>query len=217
MERFVKLTYIVIVVLFLLAMSIFGWYVMDIKKERDTEVAELRKQLEEVTLPKSDKEITTPDDVIIVKEYEYKTPTEVSMKIIAFDNDSNVVWTYKTDYSSMAEYSYDMLWPHYECVFSLEDSKLVILNTFTGDKRSEVQFEHGERIVAVGYYKGDLYALIETWNDEGTSMTHKILKIDNDGHIIATKQLPSQIYEGYDQTIEKVEISRIDETELRFL
>lgn len=214
MERFVKLTYIVIVILFLISMSVLGWYVMDTKKEKDIEVASIKKELEEVTLPKSDKEISTPDDVIIVKEYEYKTPTEASMKIIAFDSDSKVVWSYKTEATTMAEYSYDMVWPHYECVFSLENTKLVILNTFNGEKRAEVKFEEGESVVAAGYYKGDLYALTEVWSDGGTKMNHRISKIDNDGHILASKNLQSPVYEGMDQTVEKVEITRIDETEI---
>lgn len=214
MERFVKLTYIVIVTLFLISMSILGWYVMDTKKENDIEVENLKKQIEELTLPRSEKEINTPDDLRIIKQYEYKNPTEGSMKIIAFDEDSKVVWEYKTDAASMVEYSYDMSWPHYDCVFSLEDTKLVILNVFTGEKRAEVKFEQDEKIVAVGYYKGDLYALTEAWSDGGTKMTHKISKIDNDGHILASKNLESPIYDGFDQTVEKVEITRIDETEI---
>lgn len=214
MEKFVKLTYVVIVVLFLISMSVLGWYVMDTKKENDIEIANLKKKIEEITLPRSEKEINTPDDIRIIKEYEYRAPTEGSMKIIAFDEDSKVVWEYKTGTDSMVEYSYDMLWPHYDCVFSLENTKLVILNTFTGEKRAEVKFGQDERIVAAGYYKGDLYTLTEVWFEGGTMMTHKISKIDNDGHILASKNLDSGIYDGFDQTVEKVEITRIDETEI---
>ena len=101
MERFVKLTYIVIVTLFLISMSILGWYVMDTKKENEIEVANLKKQIEELTLPKSEKKIDKPDDLRIIKEYEYRTPSEGIMKIIAFDEDSKVVWEYKTDSTSM--------------------------------------------------------------------------------------------------------------------
>lgn len=214
MQRFVKLTYIIIVVLFLVAMSILGWYVMDIKKDTDIEIETLRNQIEELTLPKSDKEITTPDDVIIVKEYEYKTPTKGLMKLVAFDMDSKVVWEYKTDAVDMVEYSYDYLWPHYECVFSLENSKLVILNVFTGEKRAEVKFEKNELILAAGYYKGDIYVLSEYLDEDDRSITHRISKIDNDGHILASKNLESPIYDSMDQTVEKVEITRIDESEI---
>ena len=214
MHRFVKLTYIIIVILFLLSMGILGWYVMDIKKETDTEIATLRNQIEELTLPKSGKEISTPDDVIIVREYEYKTPTKGLMKLIAFDSDSKVVWEYKTEATDMVEYSYDYIWPHYECVFSLENSKLVILNVFTGEKRAEVKFERNEIVAAAGYYKGDIYVLTECLNEDDRSITHKISKIDNDGHILASKNLESPIYDSMDQTIEKVEITRIDETEI---
>lgn len=214
MNRFVKLTYIVIVILFLIAMSILGWYVIDERKDADTEIAEIRKQLDEIVLPKSDKKIETPDELIIVKEYDYKTPTDVVMKIVAFDTDSKVVWEYKTASTSMAEYSFDMLWPHFENVYSLENNKIVILNTFTGEVRAEVKLPDGGNCMAAGYYKGDLYALVDIWSGEGQIFTQKVLKIDKDGHIISSKQLDSTIYDGFDQTVEKVEITRIDESEI---
>ncbi len=99
-------------------------------------------------------------------------------------------------------------------MFSLENSKLVILSVFTGEKRAEVEFERNEIVVAAGYYKGDIYVLTEYLNEDDRSITHKISKIDNDGHILASKNLESPIYDSMDQTIEKVEITRIDETEI---
>lgn len=212
MSRFVKITYIVIVVLFIMALGILGWYVMDERKEFELELNALRKIVAETTLPRSEKEIKMPDDVIIVKEFEHKTPTEVSMNIIAFDSDSKVVWSYKTEPSPMAELSYDMIWPHYDNVYSLEDNKLVILNTFTGEVKEEVKFCDKDRFVTAGYYKDDIYALVDNWDD--AKLTQTIYRIDKDGHIVSKKQLPSPLYEGFDQTIEKIEMTRIDENEI---
>jgi len=214
MERFLKLVYIVIVALFIITMSFLGWFVMDEKKTSEMKIAELSKKIEEITLPKSDKEISTPDDVIVMREYNYTTPTDGAMKIIAFDNESKVVWTYVTDKTTLPEYTFDMLWPHYECVYSMEGNKLVIINIFNGEKRAQVEFGESERVVAAGYYKGDVYVLTEVWSEGGTKMIHTIHKVDNDGHTIASKDLDSPIYDGFDQTIEKVEITRIDETEI---
>ena len=214
MKRFVKLIYVVIVVLFLITMSVLGWYIMDERKNTETEIAELKKEIESVTLPKSEKIIETPEDVIIVKEYDYTTPVDSYMKIVAFDDESKVVWTYKSNSSPFAEYSYDMLWPHYENVYSMEENKLVILNVFDGNVKKEIELSKDDRFVAVGYYKGDVYALVDSWSDGGTNLTQKIYRIDKDGHVVANKQLESPIYDGFDQTIEKVEITRIDETEI---
>lgn len=209
MERFVKVTYIIIVVLFLVAMSVLGWFIIDERRATDTEIAFLRKIIEENTLPKSDKKIETPDDVIIIREFEYNTPTEGYMKIIAFDNESKVVWTYKSNMSDLPEYSFDMLWPHYECVYSLEATKMVILNTFTGEVRAEVKLGEKDTFVAAGYYKDNVYALV----NEG-DYTQKIYRIDKDGHIVSSKQLSSPVYDSFDQTVERVEMPRIDENEI---
>ena len=212
MGRFVKITYIVIVILFILALGILGWYVMDERKEFETELDSLRKIVSECTLPKSEAKIDTPDDLVIVKEFRHTTPTDVSMKIIAFDSESKVVWSYVTEASPTAELSYDMIWPHYDSVYSLEDEKLVILNTFTGEVKSEVKFGDKDRFVTAGYYKDEIYALVDNWDD--ARLTQTIYKIDKDGHVISKKELPSPLYDGFDQTIEKVEMTRIDENEI---
>lgn len=209
MDKIMKIVYAFIIIAFLIIIGVMGWYIIDEKKITDNEIASLKSQLNSnmEDYERSEKKIENPEDVRIVREYHHLTSTSKVMRVLAFDLDSKLVWMYDTDNTTEIESNFDISWAGNEAVYIMEENKVIILSSLTGEKIQEVMINSGynEKINLYRQHGDDLYIVTDLWVDAGTKLKHKVYKINKLGDIINSKEIDA-LYDGFDQTVESVSV-----------
>ena len=141
---------------------------------------------------KSNKAIESAEDIRIVADYDYVSSTSGYMKITAFDLDSNVVWTYKTETIEGFEYLYRLDWYHTNRAYITKEKGITVLDALNGSVIGNCEFskinenDTYQEVLAtsVNTEKGYYYALVRHFYD--ATGKDIVYKIDNSGNIVGS-------------------------------
>lgn len=206
MEKVTKIIYTLIIVIFLIIIGIMGWYIIDEKKVTDSEIASLKNQLNYIysraDLEKSDKVIDSPENIRIVREYHHTTIEDEFMRVIAFDIDSKMVWSYDTESTTKTETNFDISWAGGKVLYVIQGNKIVTLSAITGDKIEEITLNssNDEKINTFRQYEGNLYVITDFTIEGEIEPKHKLYKINKYGNIVNSKEIEA-LYDGFDKAI----------------
>lgn len=175
------------------------------------------------TSNKGNKTIKSVEDIDdIVADYNHVSRTSGYMKVTAFDLNSNVIWTYKTETIEGHDWDYKLEWFHTDRAYVIVYDHVIVLDALTGNMINDCKFPKDIEndsvdvlATTINTEKGYYYALVrhDYFIEESSSIIIRdvLYKIDDRGIIVSKANINSNgaetIYDGFAQ---EVSVTKID-------
>lgn len=167
---------------------------------------------------RNNKSVASAEDIRVVADYDYVSSTSGYMKVIAYDLNSNVVWTYKTETDENFYSIYKLDWFHTDRAYVLLGNRIIVLNALNGKVLNTCEFSKNYVDIlatSVNTEKGYYYVIVRNYYE--TDGKDTVYKIDNNGSIAGKSDIvgnygTNTIYEIFAQGV-SIDTMNIDSSE----